>query len=71
MVKPDWIEVCYALLDRQHLVRQNFVPMTAEQAIERCGLLREFPEIDLAENPVGIFGERVRLSHRLKPGDRV
>lgn len=70
-MQVNWIEVGYALPDQQRLVRLDYTPMTAEQAIERSGILNEFPEIDLAENPIGIFGLRVRPSHRLKPGDRV
>jgi len=70
-VQVNWVEVGYALPDHQRLVRLDYTPMTAEQAIERSGILEEFPEIDLAENPIGIFGSRVRPSHRLKPGDRV
>lgn len=44
---------------------------TLEQAIIQSGLLRQFPEIDLTERPVGIFGKLAKLDSPLKPGDRV
>lgn len=44
---------------------------TVEQAIIKSGLLRQFPEIDLTERAVGIFGKLARLDAPLNPGDRV
>jgi putative ubiquitin-RnfH superfamily antitoxin RatB of RatAB toxin-antitoxin module len=44
---------------------------TVEQAIIKSGLLRQFPDIDLTERAVGIFGKLVKLDASLKPGDRV
>ncbi|MFB1490447.1 MULTISPECIES: RnfH family protein [unclassified Thiocapsa] len=44
---------------------------TARDAIERSGLLDQFPEIDLTENKIGIFGRLVKLETRLSDGDRV
>ena len=41
------------------------------QAIERSGVLAEFPEIDLGRNRVGIYGKLVALDARLGEGDRV
>ena len=67
----QWLEVVYASPSRQKLIRLDFREMTAEQAIERSGILEEFDEIDLAQNKIGIFGEKVNLSRRLNPGDRV
>ena len=66
-----WIEVVYASPSVQRLYRLDYKEMTAEQAIERSGVLGEFAEIDLAKNKIGIFAKQVRLSHRLNPGDRV
>ena len=67
----NWIEVAYASVSRQTLIRMKYHDMTAEQAIERSGILDQYPDIDLAVNKVGVFGEKARLSQRLKPGDRV
>jgi hypothetical protein len=44
---------------------------TAADAIERSGILKQFPHIDLAAQKVGVFGRLVRLEAALKPGDRV
>ncbi|MBN2885493.1 MAG: RnfH family protein [Chromatiaceae bacterium] len=44
---------------------------TIAEAIERSGLLAQYPEIDLRENRVGIFGRLAKLDAVLKPGERV
>ncbi|OYY92662.1 MAG: RnfH family protein [Hydrogenophilales bacterium 28-61-23] len=44
---------------------------TVEQAIVKSGLLRQFPDLDLTERAVGIFGKLVKLDAGLNPGDRV
>ena len=44
---------------------------TVALAIEKSGILRMFPHIDLAAQKVGVFGRIVKLEARLKPGDRV
>ena len=44
---------------------------TVREVIERSGLLKQFPEIDLEVNKVGIFGAISRLEARVKEGDRV
>jgi hypothetical protein len=44
---------------------------TARDAIERSGILRQFPHIDLEAQKVGIFGKLVKLDAALRPGDRV
>lgn len=44
---------------------------TVENAIRASGLLLRYPEIDLAQNAVGIFGERVTLDRVVEDGDRV
>ncbi|ANT58905.1 protein RnfH [Salipiger sp. CCB-MM3] len=44
---------------------------TVRDVIERSGLLGEFPEIDLAEMKVGIFGTVAKLDKPVKDGDRV
>ncbi len=70
-MNSNWIEVAYASPTEQCLIRLDYKEMTAEQAIERSGILKKFSDIDLAANKVGVFGRQVRLSHRLEPGDRV
>lgn len=44
---------------------------TVEEAIERSGILRQFPHIDLARQKVGVFGRLVKLDANLKAGDRI
>ena len=69
--KSNWIEIVYASKSTQKLIRMKYHDMTAEQAIERSGILELYTEIDLANNKIGIFGKKIRLSKRLRPGDRV
>jgi putative ubiquitin-RnfH superfamily antitoxin RatB of RatAB toxin-antitoxin module len=44
---------------------------TAREAIERSGILKSFPAIDLETQKVGVFGKLVKPDAALKPGDRV
>lgn len=44
---------------------------SVQQAIERSGILKQFPHIDLAAQKVGVFGRLVKLEAALKPGDRI
>lgn len=44
---------------------------TIRDAIERSGLLDQFPEIDLDVNKVGIFGKISKLDTKLADGNRV
>ena len=44
---------------------------TVREAIERSGLLGQFPEIDLNQNKVGIFGKLTTLDAKLSDGNRV
>lgn len=66
------VEVAYAAPDRQ-VVKILMLPIGSrvEAAIRASGLLAEFPEIDLAANRVGVFGELVGLDTELQGGERV
>ena len=44
---------------------------TVQEAIERSGILKQFPHIDLAAQKVGVFGKLAKLEAALRPGDRV
>lgn len=44
---------------------------TVREAIEHSGLLKQFPDIDLTTQRVGVFGKFTRLDARVKDGDRV
>jgi len=66
------IEVAYARSDKQVIVAlQVDESCTVEQAIELADIIRQFPEIDLAKNKVGIFSRVCLLSTRLQENDRV
>jgi uncharacterized protein len=68
------VEVAYALPKQQKLI-QVFVEKgsTMMEAVQQSGILNEFPDIDLAENKLGIFGKAIKkaASYQLKPGDRI
>lgn len=68
------VEVVYARPDVQRLITLDVVPgTTMTQAVEQSGLLAEFPEIDLAAAPMGIFSkiDEAPATRVLQPGDRV
>ena len=66
------VEVAFAREDDQALLAvEGAKGMTVREAIERSGILKRFPEIDLEINKVGIFGRLVTLEQALDTGDRV
>ncbi len=66
------VEVAYATPDQQLLIPVSLAAnSTVEQAIEASGILREFPEIDLSQQKVGIFGQVCGLDKSLSAEDRV
>lgn len=44
---------------------------SVSEAIDRSGILKQFPHIDLSAQKVGVFGRLVKLDAKLKPGDRI
>jgi putative ubiquitin-RnfH superfamily antitoxin RatB of RatAB toxin-antitoxin module len=66
------VEVAFASPDRQALIAL-IVPLgtTVKGAIEQSNISAEFPEIDLREPTVGIFGKLVSLGSMLRDRDRV
>lgn len=66
------ITVAYATTEKQ-----LEIPLSVEgnctvvQAIMLSNIVAEFPEINLSEINVGIFGKCVGLETMVKPGDRV
>jgi len=67
------VEVVYAAsADEQSVVAVELaVGATVENAIRASGLLLRYPEIDLTQNAVGIFGERVTLDRVVEDSERV
>ena len=66
------VEVAYAL-PTQQLILELMVPAgtTAEQAVQLSGIQAKFPEIDLAQNKLGVFGKLVKGDTVLRERDRV
>jgi hypothetical protein len=73
MPEPDaWVEVVYALPDRQRVVRLPLrAGMTALDALRAAGLEQEFPELAERAPMLGIYGRRVEANRLLREGDRV
>jgi len=71
---PDEIlvEVAYALPEEQVIISIE-VPkkINIKQAIEKSGIQKKFPEIDLSKNKVGIFGKQTTLDRLLSDRDRI
>lgn len=66
------VEVAFALADKQVIISVEVAAhATIKDAIERSGILHQFPDIDLTKNKVGIFSKLSQLDTQLKPGDRV
>lgn len=66
------VDVVYALPDEQRIVAVPFASgLTAEQAVERSGLLEAFPEIAVRPLVLGLFGHAIETDRVLEPGDRV
>ncbi|WP_041523700.1 RnfH family protein [Gilvimarinus agarilyticus] len=73
------VEVAYALPDRQTILEVLVEPgTTAFQAVERSGIVREYPELDIESAKMGIFGQALGTKglkppreHELQAGDRV
>lgn len=66
------VGICYAKAARQLWINIE-VPdnATIQDAITLSGVLEKFPEIDLSEQKVGIFGKVSKLDTKLSAGDRV
>jgi putative ubiquitin-RnfH superfamily antitoxin RatB of RatAB toxin-antitoxin module len=66
------VEVAYASVEMQRILSVEVEEgATLETAIDRSGVLEIFPEIDLREQKVGVFGKVRKLGDRVKEGDRV
>ncbi len=66
------VEVAYALPAEQVILPIKVAAdTTAESAVKQSGILTKFPEINLAENKIGIFGKLTQLDTPLRDKDRV
>lgn len=72
MTSPIEVEVAYARRERQLIVKLTVAEgTTAQQAVELSCIAEQFPEIDLANLQLGVFGKAVRLDTVLREHDRV
>ena len=66
------VEVAYATPKKQLIIPIKVSKGTnIKQAIEKSGIQKEFDDIDLNINHVGIFGKKTSLNHVLDEKDRV
>jgi hypothetical protein len=66
------VEVVYALPQKQEVLSLKVRPgALVSEAIEQSGILRDFPEIDLASAKVGIYSKLVKLDAVLRDKDRI
>lgn len=68
------VEVVYADIDRQVLLSVKVPAVaTVREALQQSGVGKEFPELNLADCPVGIFGKVISDpdSRLVKAGDRI
>lgn len=66
------VEVAYALPRQQLILPIKVKPgCTAEEAVKLSGICNKFPEIDLTDHQLGIFGKVVRHDTALRHLDRV
>ena len=66
------IGIAYALPRRQVWIDVELPDgATIQQAIERSGILKQFPEINLEQQKVGVFSKLSKLDTILNDGDRV
>lgn len=66
------VEVVYALPDEQTLLAFEIDQgATAKDVITQSGVLRQYPDIDLATQKIGLFGKVVKLDHQVREKDRI
>jgi uncharacterized protein len=66
------IEVAYATPDREIIIALQLPHgATANDAIERSGILRQAPEIDWAKNKIGVYGKLCKFDYVLQQYDRI
>lgn len=66
------VEVVYARQAAQTLLKVKSAPgLSAQEAVERSGIVQRHPEIDLGSNKLGVFGKPIKADQVLADGDRV
>ena len=66
------VEVSYASPTKQIIISIKApIDFNVKQAIEKSGIQKKFPCIDLSKNKVGIFGKQTTLDHLPRNRDRI
>ena len=66
------VEVAYALAEKQSLISLEVKEgSTLKEAIDASGILKQFKQIDLSKDRVGIFSKFATLDTVLREKDRV
>lgn len=66
------VYVSYATAGREFIRPMRVAPgTTIGEAIEQSGVLAEFPDINLATQPVGIYAKKKSLDTVLRERDRI
>lgn len=66
------VEVAYALPEKQIIRAVNVdAGTTIGAAIVQSGIMMDFPELELEEAKVGVFGKAAAMTTTLSDGDRV
>lgn len=66
------VEVAYAESDKQLILPVNIdVGTTVGGAIVQSGIMMKFPELDVENSKVGIFGKATKMTAVLQDTDRV
>ncbi len=70
--KATMIEVAYATLDKQKIIECEIEQGTSlRDAVKQSKIDDYFPEIDLANCDLGVFGKAVAPGYELVDGDRI
>lgn len=66
------VEVVYASIDKQKLVSVHVSEgTTVKETIIISGIQKDFPEIDLSQNSIGIYGKRTTVDTLVQHKDRI
>lgn len=66
------VSVAYANKRKQVWLKLEVKPpVTVRQVIEQSGVLKQFPDIDLEQQAVGIFGKKTKLDAPVEEGNRI
>ncbi len=72
MTKSINVEVAYAEPKKQLILPVNVdLGTTAGAAIVQSGIMMKFPELDIENSKIGIFGKATVMTTVLQDGDRV